>query len=188
MEFDASLAGLGLLFYRITEDGEVPVAHAQVDITGLDFGEDSSFQNTAEFIGGVVAMRGLWMLGMHREAVLFRGDSISALSWIEKVGTKSDLAAPASIVFAYQSIFYGFTGIRTEHQAGVNHTLADSRSREGTLADLGPAWADKPLLDLHTDGLLELCRPGRSLSTDEELVEFLAAVKTEVLSFSEGSS
>lgn len=187
VEFDASLSGLGLLFYTIAEEGfEVPVAHAQVDIGTLGFGEDSSFQNTAEFIGGVVALRGLWMLGMHRDTVLFRGDSISALTWIEKVGAKSDRAIPASLVFAYQSLFYGFAGIRTEHQAGVDHVLADSRSRKGTLSDLGPAWAGQPELDLKATQLLELCRPGRSLTSTDELVHFLCLVKREVLSVPEG--
>jgi hypothetical protein len=187
VEFDASLTGLGLLFYAIENGIEVPVAHAQVNITCLGFAQDSAYQNTAEFIGGVFAMRGLYMLGMHREPAIFRGDSTSALSWIQRVGVKSDAAAAAAVVFAYQAIFYGFAGLKTEHQAGIDHTLADSRSRQGTLAELGPAWAKKPEIDLQAAPLLAICAPGRTFHTDDDLCTFLADVKEEVRRIPAGS-
>ena len=61
IEFDASLTGAGVLWYQRLEDGsEVSIGGAAVDLRGFAFGTDSSFQNTAEFIGCILGLLGLF--------------------------------------------------------------------------------------------------------------------------------
>ena len=49
VEFDASLSGTGILWFKRLSDGtEVSLGGSAVDLRGFEFGADSSFQNTAE--------------------------------------------------------------------------------------------------------------------------------------------
>jgi hypothetical protein len=181
VEFDGSLSGIGILFILVDMWGvEVPVASASVDITGLNFGSDSSNQNTSEFLGGLLAGRGLKMLGWEKEPVLYRGDSVSALSWIRKEGVKSDNASAAGVAFVLQAVTYGMIGLSQEHLAAELNTNADSRSRGGTVADLGARWAGTRVLDLDADVLLSLCQPGWVLDSDVEFVSFVERVRAEI--------
>jgi hypothetical protein len=60
VEFDASLTRAGILWYRRQEDGaEVALGGGAVDLRGLGFGADSSFQNTAEYVGCILGVVGL---------------------------------------------------------------------------------------------------------------------------------
>ena len=49
-EFDASLSGAGIIWYTRDDGAEVAVGVSAIDLTFLDFSEDSSYQNLAEFI------------------------------------------------------------------------------------------------------------------------------------------
>ena len=98
IDFDACLSGVGLLFSTIVNGQETPVDTAQIDVSPLNFGDDSYFQNTAEFIAAVFAGRGAHLLQL-RGPVLYRGDSASALSWITKERVRSSAASPADIIF-----------------------------------------------------------------------------------------
>ena len=83
------------------DDGtEVAVSYTTVDIRSLNFGEDSSFQNTCEFLAGFVAVIGMLKMGYIQEPMIMRGVSASALSWTEKGVTKSGLATRAGVVWA----------------------------------------------------------------------------------------
>ena len=53
-----------------------------ISITGLAFGDDSSYQNLSEFIGATLGMIGLIKLGVKGVDVSMRGDSVSALTWV----------------------------------------------------------------------------------------------------------
>ncbi|KAJ1426000.1 hypothetical protein B484DRAFT_464363, partial [Ochromonadaceae sp. CCMP2298] len=56
---DGSLSGGGILFLAASADGtERPVGLAAVDLRALGFGDDSGFQNTAEYISMTAASRG----------------------------------------------------------------------------------------------------------------------------------
>ena len=67
IEFDASLTGIGLLYYKRSDINEVLIAGGAVDISMLKFESDASFQNTAEFIAAVLGIRGLKQLGLQPE-------------------------------------------------------------------------------------------------------------------------
>jgi hypothetical protein len=178
VEFDASLSGLGLLFFNILASGEeVPVASAVVDVKHLGFGVDASFQNTSEFLAGVLAGRGVRLLGWEDEAILYRGDSISALTWMKKEGVRSEVASAAAVFYVFQAIEYDFSAGAQEHLAGVKNTRADSRSRGGTLAELGPEWEHLPELDLAPEEVLRLCSHEWELTTDVAFCSYIQQVK-----------
>ena len=182
IDFDASLDGVGLLFSSVVHGREVPIASAQIDISSLGFNEDSSFQNSAEFIAAVFAGRGAFHLRWNGP-VLYRGDSMSALSWVTKERVKSNAASPAGVIFSFQCSCYAFQGISTSHVPGVENVLADSRSRKGSLADLGPIWASKPELDLQPAHLLPLLSPTIDLTSNDSFWSFLKDAQREVSRF-----
>ena len=57
-EFDASLSGAGLIWYVRTGGTEVTRGVGAVSLDFLSFGEDSLYQNLAEFIGAILAVVG----------------------------------------------------------------------------------------------------------------------------------
>jgi hypothetical protein len=93
-------------------------------------------------------------------------------------GENPFLSAMASLCPGYQFV----------HQAGKLHVLADSRSRKGTLADLGEAWKDVPEVDLRAEDLVALCDPARCHLTVEALSEYLGALRREVESVVRGGA
>ena len=99
-EFDACPQGLGCVWYQVQPSGEeLPIGAASWSISSLGFGEDSSFQNTAEFMAAVMSVIGLVRYGGAAEPTLMRGDSKSALSWAEKKRYRGNLAVPACFLF-----------------------------------------------------------------------------------------
>jgi hypothetical protein len=67
--------------------------------SALGFGEDSQFQNSAEFIAATIGLLGLILLGLDGSAVRLRGDSMSALCWGAKMNYKGARTANAALVF-----------------------------------------------------------------------------------------
>ena len=82
-EFDASLSGAGHIWYDIIDGAEVARGVSAADLTFLEFGTDSSFQNLSEFIGAILAVMGQIILGQpgQRRSLALRGDSVTALTW-----------------------------------------------------------------------------------------------------------
>jgi hypothetical protein len=106
VQFDASLQGIGIVWLELGPDGsERPLGGAAVSIASFGFGVDSQYQNVAEFMGIVVGVAGLAAGLASRgrpfagEALLLRGDSVSALSWAYRERSVSFLARNALIVF-----------------------------------------------------------------------------------------
>ena len=84
VEFDTSLSGAGILWYRRQADGtEMVLGGGAVSLRGLGFGSDSSFQCSAEYIGCILGMVGLALLGVRDADIEIRGDSVAALTWAE---------------------------------------------------------------------------------------------------------
>jgi hypothetical protein len=96
IEFDASLSGIGIIWYV---GNERPVGAVAVDISLLGFGEDSQFQNSVEFIAATIGLLGLILLGLDGSAVRLRGDSMLALCWGAKMNYKGARTANAALVF-----------------------------------------------------------------------------------------
>jgi hypothetical protein len=83
IEFDASLFGGGVIVHKVGPDQcETRLGACQFSLYSLDFQGDSSFQNTSEFLAGIVGLMLAIRLGCSGASVCFRGDSISALTWL----------------------------------------------------------------------------------------------------------
>ena len=180
-EYDASLSGVGIIWFRILPDGtELAVAYTSVDIRFLGFGTDSSFQNTAEYIGGLLCAYGMTVMGVGSEPTLHRGDSISALTWTQKGTARSDVAIKAALMWAV-SVMTQLTDV-----TGIHHFSHDENSNADILSRNG-SWEevvrnDKsgrrslprelPRLDLQCTDLLMLCDPREPIDTDEEFCAF----------------
>ena len=79
IEFDASLTGVGLLYYQRSGTTEILLGGGAVDISMLNFKSNPAYQNTAEFIAAILGIRGLRHLGISTRSISLRGDSITAL-------------------------------------------------------------------------------------------------------------
>jgi hypothetical protein len=167
VEFDASLTGIGILWYRRSnsESPEVLLGGCSLDIKSLGFGTDASYQNTAEFIAATLGIRGLtafpWTPG---ESVELRGDSITALTWGRKRGVRSPLATNASVLFALQCLAMKVDIGTVTHIPADENWRADKLSRGVTMEGL--AGMDKSIrvdslrtVDLKPDKALTLCDP-----------------------------
>lgn len=130
VEFDASLTGIGILWYKRGNNlEEISLGATAVDITWLNFGSDSSFQNVAEYIGGLIGLIGLIKLGFSNMPVEFRGDSLTALSWAKREKSKGTLVSNAAIVFSLLCIRFQLNVQNTTHISGEENWRCDKLSR-----------------------------------------------------------
>ena len=110
IQFDGALSGSGVLWYQTGPSMERYGSEARpaqallggtaVDLRGLDFGSDATFQNCAEFISALVGLMGALVKGWDTRAIRFIGDSVTALSWAANGRFRSDNVMNAATVFA----------------------------------------------------------------------------------------
>ena len=183
IEFDASLNGIGILWYRKGSDNrEISLGAAAVDLTWLDLGTDSSYQNVAEYMGGLVGLIGLLKLGVSNVAVEFRGDSLTALSWAKKEKSKGTLVSNAAIVFSLLCLRFGLNVQDTTHISGDQNWRCDTLSRlaqEKLTISEALEKIDRTktrIIDMNssefTSVLLRSCNPKMMLEKDEEFLFF----------------
>jgi hypothetical protein len=99
-ETDASLSGIGILVYQRDAQGrEECVGAGAVSIEAMGFGQDSSNQNTAEFVGAVLCMACALRMGRREQTVVLRGDSVTALTWAEDRRFRGKKVSSAAVVF-----------------------------------------------------------------------------------------
>jgi hypothetical protein len=159
-----------------------------IDWQFLDFKEDSSYQNTSEYLCGVLSLLGLYKLGAAGAPTWFRNDSKTALSWTERGGSvRSDIAVRAGLVFCQFVATHQADVVKT---TWLNH---DKNSRTDNLSRPGGSWAavlidDKtkyggklphslPFLELQCTPLIELCNPKLPLDTEEQFLKFFQGVQ-----------
>ena len=95
---------------------------------------NSSYQNVAEFTAAVVGLIALIRTCVKErkplpEAVIFMGDSISALTWLDKEKHKGSLAFGASTLLNLIVSRYKIQIAGTEFIEGVKNTQCDEMSR-----------------------------------------------------------
>lgn len=83
LEYDSSLTGLGVILYKLVNEEEVVWKVVSVTFP-YRLEQDSSFQNTVEFVAVVLAMACLASLGVSNASVRLRGDNVSSLKWSVK--------------------------------------------------------------------------------------------------------
>lgn len=175
-EFDSSLAGSGLLFYRVNPDGsETVVGGAAISLTSLGFAEDSSFQNMAEFIAVVITLRVLRSQYPTVTSIALRGDSISALTWASKGNFRGDIITQGSLLYTLILIATGIEIVSDPiHLCGDDNWRCDGLSRGKTMSDLGMAHVT--FFDLNRDPLahelVTLCDPNNPIESESDFLTF----------------
>lgn len=175
IEFDASLTGIGLLYYERTDRGEVLLAGSAIDISILKFKSEASYQNTAEFIAAILGIRGLRQLRLQPESVCLRGDSITALTWASSGKFKGDLVSNAAAVFVLQNMQRKITVSEIIHLAAADNWRTDFLSRGGTMEELlknNKDLGNPKIMDFSNDMIIQLCCPERSTETEDEFNNF----------------
>jgi hypothetical protein len=179
VDFDASLTGVGIIWYLVDASGsEVPVGACQVDISSLGFKGKPENQNTAEFIGATLGLVGVKKLGYTHLRTKLRGDSITALTWASKKRFRGELVVPAAVVFVILLEVHQVVLVPPEHTAAAEHWRADELSREGDVkgvAERDARFDGVKLVDLDCRGLVELCRPDIDLASENTFCEFWLA-------------
>ena len=161
-----------------------------IDIRGLGFDTDASYQNSAEFIGIVMGLLGLLQMGIRGEAVEVRGDSVSALTWAVKGRPKGDLATNAAIVFALLCILGGFRVTKDTWISGLHNWRCDILSRLGEVGKVdgcrealdGMGRSSTPVISLGVPvlNLLALCNPSAELVEESDFSEFWSSIKVNI--------
>jgi hypothetical protein len=130
LQTDASLTGAGGFFFERMEDGtEVVKGGFAATLVPLGFGCDSSFQNCAEFIGIILGLLALALMGVRDADLEIRGDSMSALAWASTSCFRSSTATKPSMVFTLVCIAFGFNIREATHISGRANWQADILSR-----------------------------------------------------------
>jgi hypothetical protein len=187
---DGSLGQVGVIVYRLTESGEACVGCCAVSIATFGFKDDSSYQNTCEYIGMVLGVLVLVRLGARQVDVVIRGDSTSALSWMDKGKVSGKAAMNAALVLVSLCVRFGIEINYTEFLKGVDNHQADRLSRiiekkmtiEQAMELNGHGGAE--VIDLNDTSasavLVDMCDPGRALESESEFREVWVAVREAV--------
>jgi hypothetical protein len=186
-EFDCSLEGAGILIYhrRQPSEPEILVGGAAVSLLPLAFGDDSSFQNTAEFIGAILVIVSMYKMGMTNIKICLRGDSISALTWATEERFREEIISNASIVFILLMTITGAEIVDHQHIPGEENWRCDGLSRpslQKTHAELG--LDNIRILDLNEDAvvseIINLCDPRTSTESEEEFTRYWQRAKAAI--------
>ena len=115
IEYDASLMGLAVIWFKIEPDGaEVAVGCGAIDLRSKGY-ENSGLMNTLELMAATV---GLWKLkerGVRNAAIRVRGDNMTAMEWAENRGFRSEYAQKTAIAFMAISVEAGLEVVDKEH-------------------------------------------------------------------------
>ena len=181
-EFDSSLSGAGLLWYDRSEGTEVLRGVCAVNLTFLEFGDDSSYQNLAEFLGAILAVVGYIQLGHRGLSLALRGDSVTALTWAITERTRGCNVTNASMVWTLLCVAAEVDVTEMTHIAGKDNYRCDALSRlvetgqsvKEQAAEMGMTGAQ--IIDAQGDpnimALLKQCDPRSILNSDDEFLEF----------------
>ena len=141
--FDACPLGIGIICAYINGYGETGtifnITWVRFDKSRFRFAakNDPSFQNTAEFLGAVMACLVLTRMGFRRTSFVLKGDSIVALTWACAYRAQDGRSQRSAMVFAGASLAAGVTPSRNflkipGDNNGVNDNFeADLISRGG---------------------------------------------------------
>lgn len=166
------------------------MAATAIDLRELDFGNDSSYQNTAEYVGAIVGILGLLKLGVSNEDIELRGDSLSALTWTRTERPRGKVVTNATMVFTLLCVSHGIEAKEATHIGGHDNYRCDQLSRiaESSLAvadilvDIGLGGTRDLMLekDCKARRLVECCRPDRHFSSEGDFILFWEEIKKTV--------
>ena len=178
-EFDASLIGAGVIWYKRDNNAEEVVGVCAVEFSFLKFGVDSSFQNLSEFIGAIVSVIGHVAMGNRGRTQALRGDSITALTWAITERPRGSIVTKAAMIWILLCVAADIDIREVTHIPGKDNDKCDQLSRRGLsphnsvhehaeALGIGGARVLQMQDNLHVMTLLRLCDPATGIDTDEE--------------------
>lgn len=165
-----------------------------MDLTFLDFGDDSSFQNLAEFIGAILAIIGQIMLGFSERSLALRGDSVTALTWGITERPRGSIVTQAAMLLSLLCVATDVNVSEVTHIAGVDSEKCDRMSRRGKTAraSIAKEACDMGLgavrvIGFETDetvmDVLRLCDPRIDLATETDFIRFWSQARHAIHAF-----
>lgn len=122
VETNASLGNVGILRYKKGESLDTCMGGSAVSIKDFGFGKDSSFRNTAEYIGTILGILALVKMGVRDVDVLIRDDSTTALVGVTEGRISGQHAISAAVVVTALYIRFGIRPRYSVFLAGLgNH-------------------------------------------------------------------
>ena len=137
LEYDASLTGIGILLSELSPTGETKLIRAIKLPIPFPLGDDSSFQNTVEFMAVVVGLACLCALGYSGVGVKLAGDNTSSLAWAATERFRAGRSRPAAILFMALAVTHDIVIAATEHVPGKRNVVCDALSRSGSYEECG---------------------------------------------------
>lgn len=163
IEFDGCLIGGGIIIYKINEDdGEELLGTSSINLSILNFGTDSSFQNTCEAIAAVVGLLIISLFCNNGASIAFRGDSMSALTWLQRGKFKSNNLTRVAVLFVYLCLNHSYIiGESVFITSEMNHR-ADFLSRNPNSSDQSVSFDYEPII--------KILNPHLTMSEDEDFI------------------
>ena len=130
VEYDASLTGLGVVLSLKTNGLWEIIQHVGMEFPFHEIiKNDSSYQNSCEFIAIVIGIYMTALLGYKDFGYCLHGDNVSSLSWAVHGGGISPRAKAASVALALISIRVQSKLTTITHVPGKLNFIADGLSR-----------------------------------------------------------
>jgi hypothetical protein len=186
IQFDGSLGGVGVTWFEWRGQNrteEAVLGGTAVSLGSLQFGGDSSFQNCCEFIGALVGILGALQEGWDTTAIWLRGDSSTALAWVEGGRYRSDNVLNAATVMSMVCAMNDVRIVGTELWTSEKNWACDELSR----MERGKTWEEaveplatrderyKNMREVRVRGtkeMVELCNPRRKMVSEEDFGKF----------------
>ena len=138
IQFDASTTGIGVWIRTTDQPGNVyqqSIGAGGLSILSWNVSSESDYQNVAEFTGALVGLIALIRECVKNslplpKGVTFKGDSISALTWLDKAKHKGSLAFGASTLLNLIVVRYRIQIVGTEFIPGEFNKETDGMSRD----------------------------------------------------------
>ena len=169
VEFDGSLTGVGILIYKLDRFGNETLWRVARFVFPFDLEQDSSYQNTCELIGLVMAVGCLVTLGIGQTSVFARGDSTTALTWITSEHFRSGPSRRATIYYMALGVTHDIHFSRQQHIRGIDNVQCDALSRSSTPEMLHFSRSKIMSPSGCLDRLLNSCNPKRETVHYESL-------------------
>jgi hypothetical protein len=148
-----------------------------INLNSLGFMEESKYQNY--YYVAVIRVIGAIYLIPNLKHVAFRGDSISALTWLQSGRIKSDIANNVSTMFINLCIKYHLEVTSVSHIPGVANQSADLLSRQGNIRDIraiDPRITSNTKIIIPSAIFLSLLKTSKTSSSDKEFIIFSNAI------------
>jgi hypothetical protein len=178
IRYDASLTQLAVGVYESEHGSESLLRFAALHIP-FPTSEDSSRQNTYEYLAVVLGLLLLVGLGRKNFSFLLFGDSVSSLAWVTSDRVASSVAKRANIAMVVLSVHCNAYVAETVHVPGVDNIVYDGLSRGKSAAEVGLDPSAQLLLqaDHPYARFIGLCDPALRLETPEECLALAGALR-----------